>query len=51
MVFLVQGRGVENIEKKKKPEKALKSEETEKGRMQGKSNNDKNIDIIFCSKT
>ena len=41
MVFLVKGRGAENIEKKKKTDgrKTLKNEEKEKRRIQGKSNN------------
>ena len=41
MVFLVSGRGAENIEKKKKAigRKTLKNEEKEKPKIQGKSNN------------
>ena len=38
MVFLVRGRGAENIEKKKKTngKKTLKNEEKEKQRIEGK---------------
>ena len=41
MVFLVRGRGAENIEKKNKTDrrKTLKNEDKEKQRIQGKSNN------------
>ena len=41
MVFLVRGRGTENIEKKKKTDirKTLKNEKKKKRRIQGKSNN------------
>ena len=41
MVFLVMGRGAENIEKKTKTDrrKTLKNEEKEKQKIQGKSNN------------
>ena len=48
MVFLVMGRGAENIEKKKTDRrKTLKSEEKEKRRIQGKSNKN-NRHLWFC---
>ena len=42
MVFLVRGRGAENIEEKIKTDrrKTLTNEDKEKRRIQGKSNND-----------
>ena len=48
MVFFVMGRSAENIEEKKKTgrRKTLKSEEKEKRRIRGKSNN-KNIHLWF----
>ena len=59
MVFLVMGRGAENIEKKTKTDrrKTLKNEEKEKQKIQGKSNkNNKHLWFYllrkkFCSKT
>ena len=49
MVFLVTGWNVENIEEKKKTDrrKSLKSEEKEKGRIQGKSRNNKYISLVI----
>ena len=43
MVFLVRGRGAENIKKRRKQreEKTLKTKEKEKRRIQEKSNNNK----------
>ena len=48
MVFLVMGKGAQNIEEKKKTDrrKILKSEEKEKRRIRVKSNNN-NINLWF----
>ena len=48
MIFLVMGRSTENIAEKKKTDrrKTLKSEEKEKRRIRGKSN-DNNIRLWF----
>ena len=59
MVFLVMGRGAENIEKKTKTDrrKTLKNEEKKKQKIQGKSNNNNKhlwfylLRKKFCSKT
>ena len=53
MVFLVMGRGAENIEKKNKTDrkKTLKNENKVKRRIQGKSITIMNIfGFTFCSK-